>query len=50
MLLRVYAIWGQSKMIIGALLLVFIPTFIAEFVSIGMYIDPVVFNIGMLCI
>ena len=49
MLLRVYAVWGQSKLIIGVLLLVLIPTSIAEFVSVGMFISPTVYSIGMLC-
>ena len=47
MLLRVYAIWGQSKSIIGVLLLVYIPTFIAHLVNVGIFINPTVYKIGM---
>ena len=49
MLLRVYAIWGRSKWIIGVLLLLYIPTSIAQLVNVGMFSNPRAYNIGMSC-
>ena len=49
MVLRVYAMWGRSRWIIGVLLLVYIPSLIAQFIIVGMYVDPIVYNIGMSC-
>ncbi|KAG8216210.1 hypothetical protein J3R82DRAFT_8238 [Butyriboletus roseoflavus] len=39
MVLRVYAMWGQSKSIIGVLLLVYISAFTLQFINVGMYIN-----------
>ena len=47
MILRVYAMWGRSRWIIGVLLLVCIPAMAAQFVIVGMYVSPIVYNIGM---
>ena len=40
MLMHVYALWGGSKLIVGVLLLVYVPTFITQFVSLGMSVSP----------
>jgi uncharacterized protein (DUF697 family) len=47
MILRVYAMWGQSKMILGALLFIYVPGVVIGFVFTGIYDNPDVYVSGM---
>ncbi|KAI9571040.1 hypothetical protein HD554DRAFT_2327130 [Boletus coccyginus] len=40
MILRVYAMWNQSKWILWVLLFIYVPTVIFSFVFVGIYNDP----------
>ena len=40
MILRVYAMWNQSKRILYILLFIYVPQVIVNFVVIGIYINP----------
>jgi hypothetical protein len=40
MILRVYAMWNQSKMILFILLFIYVPQVIVSFVVVGIYYNP----------
>jgi hypothetical protein len=40
MILRVYAMWGQSRMILGALLFIYVPEVVIVFIFAGIYYSP----------
>ena len=47
MLLRVYAMWNRSKIILGVLLLIYIPLNIIIFVFAGVFNNPNTYLSGM---
>ena len=47
MLLRVYAMWNRSKIILGVLLLIYIPLNIISFVFAGVFNNPNTYLSGM---
>lgn len=49
MLLRVYAMWSRSRLILGVLLLVYIPTAIVQLVNAIMFVNPDTYHTGMSC-
>ena len=47
MILRVYAMWDQSKSIIWILLLIYVPQMIVTLVVAGVYENPNTYIIGV---
>ena len=46
MILRVYAMWNRSRIILCVLLLIYIPGVIMNFVVVGIYMNPVTYLSG----
>ena len=40
MILRVYAMWNQSKWVLYVLLFIFVPQVVVSFVFVGIYNNP----------
>ena len=47
MILRVYAMWNQSKWILYILLFIYVPQVIAPFIVEGIYLNPNTYFSGM---
>lgn len=47
MILRVYAMWNQSKWVLSILLFLFVPQVVTSFVFVGIYDTPNTYLSGM---
>ena len=47
MILRVYAMWDCSKMILGVLLLIYVPEVVIACIFTGIYFNPNTYLSGM---
>ena len=47
MILRVYAMWNQSKRVLYCLLFIYVPQVILAFVDVGVYNNPNTYLSGM---